>query len=327
MKKVLFIAAAVAIVASCAKVTTVRTADPEEIAVKAVANAAVKAPIEDEILPTDGTYKMWVHALFNNKVYFDDVEFVHNTGTGADATWKGSTAQYWPAAGKVTFNAISAPDGVLSVHDFTTDGTTVSAVTATLNDNSSKQAEVLVSHTVESAKVASVPMTFEHALAQVVVKMGRDENAPKITVSSVKLVGTYQKGDLSAVPASDDVTFTWTPSGGKKEFTLCSASTEVPVTPTGNATDFGAAPTLVVPVTAVDQYIEITYSTTEPQIDNAVVTVPLKVEAEPDSGETSVTAWEAGKKYIYTITFGAQQEILINPSVEEWAETPVSVAQ
>ena len=60
MKKFLFIASALAIVAGCAKVTTVNTEEPQEIAFKAYSNAATKTPIEDKILP-DGY--IWITVL------------------------------------------------------------------------------------------------------------------------------------------------------------------------------------------------------------------------------------------------------------------------
>ena len=94
---------------------------------------------------------------------------------------------------------------------------------------------------------------------------------------------------------------------------------------TTTATEVGK-PVLVVPMAALDdtQLLELTYDITYPggetSMTDVVATVALKVD-----GEAPGTAWEAGKKYIYTLTFSGPQEITIDPSVDDWAEEEVTV--
>lgn len=316
MKKFLFIASALAIVAGCAKVTTVRTADPEEIAVKAVANAAVKAPIENGALPESND--MLVHAIFNGAVYFGG-----NSGAAFSKegdTWSGDDPYYWPAAGEVTFDAISAAAGVLSGTNFTFSEGKVTYITAKMAENTVTQDDVVVGRTVTTAKTGSVAMTFDHALAQVVVKMGKQEGAPDITVTKVTLNGTHQQGDMTATPDEAKVVFTWKNTGDPATFTLYEGTG---VEMTTSAQEVGNAK-LVVPETALskDHSVTFTYNVNGDDKQQGI-----EINLSLNVGE-GVTSWEAGKKYIYTITFGAQQEILIKPTVEKWDdEIPVNVAQ
>ena len=52
-------------------------------------------------------------------------------------------------------------------------------------------------------------------------------------------------------------------------------------------------------------------------MNDVTANIPLKSD--------SATSWVAGTKYTYTLTFTSPQEILISPSVEDWAEEEVTV--
>lgn len=334
MKRILLIASAVAIVAGCAKVTTVDTAEPQEIAFEAYYYGTTKAPLDNSAeFPTD--WNMLVHALYDGDAeslhYFGEggTSFTYGSGVWHDAT----TTRYWPATGTLTFNAVAPTatiSGVTSFSDVKFNYTTdydLSSITATLADNSTNQTDVLVAKTAKSGKIqGDLPMTFKHALAQVVFKAANaDASSQTITIKKAVLKGSFQEGDMTATPSESDVTFVWD-TGGKTAVdnktvyeNASGQQLEITATAVGD-------PVLVVPMATLDdkQLLELTYDITYPEsvsMTDVVGTVALKV----DTGTQPATSWDAGKKYIYTLTFSAPQEITINPSVESWVDQEVEV--
>lgn len=312
MKRILLIASAVAIVAGCAKVTTVDTAEPQEIAFKAYNYAATKAPIEDNVLP-DG-YNMYVHAFHQNgsnfTEYFSNNGVVFEKGDG-DNLWSGNTPQYWPPQGTLTFNAISPVDAISS-HKFNLDaeGDAVASISATLADNSVNQYDLLVAQTTDpTERVSAVNMTFDHALAQVQVTASANADGV-VTINSITLNNSYQSGDVTAmltVNLDKTVLFSWTPTGNYTSMTITSTPEELN---TSAAVKYRGI--LVVPeqeLKADTHTLTINYD--YGQSKGMETTLALT------SG--SVTAWEAGKKYIYNIGFSAN-EIKISPYVATWDE-------
>lgn len=330
MKKILFIATAAAMIAGCAKVTTVDTGEPQEIAFEAYYYGTTKAPLDNSAeFPTD--WNMLVHALYDGDAeslhYFGEsgTSFTYGSGVWHDAT----TMRYWPATGTLTFNAVAPTatiEGVTSFSDvaFNRDsGYDLNSITATLEDNSTNQTDVLVAKTAKSGKIqGDLPMTFKHALAQVVFMAANTDASQTITIKKAVLKGSFQEGSMTATPSESDVTFVWNTEGKTaKDMNVCESANQQLTT---TATEVGD-PVLVVPMAALDdtQLLELTYDITYPEdtyMTDVVGTVALKVD-----GEAQATAWEAGKKYIYTLTFSGPKEITINPSVEDWVKQDVTV--
>ena len=344
MKKFLFIASALAIVAGCAKVTTVNTEEPQEIAFKAYTNVSTKAPLAGgETFPTN--WPMQVHALYDgnatNPHYFGDDgdTFKYNN---IDA-WVGSTTHYWPATGTLTFNAI-APVGTVDGATATvfenvefkyTENYDIDNITATLGGNVGNQTDVLVARTKKSSKIVNggaLEMLFDHALAQINVTASLNETAAatedySITIKKIQIKGTHQQGKLTAEPSENNVKFSWSETGDPVPMTIYEDNTGV--TLSGTASVFDGAPesvadskaVLAVPETLTDDHvIELTYDINYP---NGVSMTGVKSDLKVSTG--GVSAWDAGKKYIYNLNFTGPQEIKIAPSVESWIPENVEV--
>lgn len=332
MKKILFIATAAAMIAGCAKVTTVDTGEPQEIAFEAYYYGTTKAPLDNSAeFPTD--WNMLVHALYDGDAeslhYFGEsgISFTYGSGVWHDAT----TMRYWPATGTLTFNAVAPTETISGVTSFSdvkfnyTSGYDLNSITATLEDNSTNQTDVLVAKTAKSGKIqGDLPMTFKHALAQVVFKAATADDSQTITIKKAVLKGSFQEGSMTATPSTDNVTFAWNTEGKTaKDDMSVYGDTGQQLTTT--ATEVGN-PVLVVPIAALDdtQLLELTYDITYPGgeafMTDVVATVALKVD-----GEAQATSWEAGKKYIYTLTFSGPKEITIDPDVEDWVDQEVEV--
>lgn len=328
MKKFLFIATAAAMIAGCAKVTTVDTGEPQEIAFEAYTNVSTKLPITDAVFPTD--WNMLVHALYDGvstgKEYFGAAGVVF--AKDGD-NWAADPAKYWPTTGTLTFNAIApvtptsdvvtltavSPDTDFFEYDGS--GTNVTSVKASMADNSTTQTDVLVARTTVSAKKsAAVSVVFDHALAQVAVKAGVDAEGLQITVKSITLKGSYQSGTLSADPdAGTKVSFTWSNQGSQNDITIYNNPGNLITLPTTPAEIVDAKGVLVVPNTVgEDVELELVYDVKYNGVtmNDVTANIPLKSD--------SATSWVAGTKYTYTLKFTSPQEILIAPSVEDWGE-------
>ncbi len=331
MKKFIIIASAVAVAAGCAKVTTVDTDGPKEIAFEAYNYAATKAPL-DQAFGLDSKYDMPVHAIYRTgtnpsysyTAYFDDADKYATFTNESSGIWSGD--KYWPSNGDLSFNAITpakvGENEVLSSVNFnyTSNNANITDITATMSDNSSVQADVMVAQTStfqnQKGTQNNVIMTFKHALAQVVVTAKANENN-LVTINSITLKGTKQSGNLTAVPTNSDVKFTW-------------ADIEQQTTPDMkyNVSETGDALTtetktytgiLVRPETALGNNHQLVVEYTIKGSVKQTYTIDLFSikTANTDDDDATISKWEEGKKYSYNLTV-SPEEIKIAPTVSEW---------
>ena len=325
MKRILLFASAVAIVAGCAKVTTVDTAEPQEIAFKAYNYAATKAPINGSIFPYDRD--MAVHAIFKDVTgatseYFDNVKFTAKQIEGK-SLWSGG--KFWPPQGTLKFNAVSpsesSSNSILSNLNFNYgNGENLSYITGSLADNSKEQLDLLVAASTDFTSAPSssnpgVAITFHHALSliQIKAKAGAEK---LVKVKGIVLNTCYQSGSFAVYPATDTDFATdvnWDVNGIEAtNFDLNVSEKELLVSA---YSEFN--PVLVVP--AINETTKPTLTITYDfgGLTNLVKTVELFPTG------TSITEWQSGKKYTYSLTFTAN-EILLAPSIDEWDDYPTS---
>lgn len=327
MKKNLLVAAVVLLAAGCAKVTTVDTAEPQEIKLEGYTYAVTKAPIANGATLSGTGYDMVVHAIHvndngENSEYFTNNGVIFKEQSGSTNKWAGTTPQYWPSEGTLTFNAISpvtiSPGKtILTSPSFTYDAGAVSTIGATLNDNSTNQADVLVAKTVTSQKKTdnAVNMTFYHALAQIVVTAKTQNETPTAKINSIKLNNTAQAGSLSATNLSntDGPTFAWTVSSyDENGINFYGSFINGPnLSTTESAESTGI---LVLPVDEKDGATKYSITVNYDLGSNTGLESTLDL-LSADTGK--ISKWEAGKKYVYNLTITATQ-ILIAPSVDNW---------
>lgn len=332
MKKFLIIASAVAVAAGCAKVTTVDTDGPKEIAFEAYNYAATKAPITNTTFPED--YDMSVHAIqrtgtdvsYAYQEYFTAKTFAKNE----NGKWAGS--QYWPTDGSLKFNAISpvniptgeenTPTEILSNIAFNhTSGENISTITATLNDNSVNQADVMVATPsgFETAATSTngVEMTFNHVLSQIEVQ-AKATAANAVEITSIELKGTAQTGKLTATYSNSAFTYSWdlgTPDRSKNINIYTPAGADPVYLNKDTYTTYNGV--LVCPetlnTTTPTQLLEVKY-----KFNGSVEqTYTIDLAQIENNSPQAISSWDPGKKYIYKLTVTAN-EILIAPTVSEW---------
>lgn len=328
MKKFLIIASAVAVAAGCAKVTTVDTDGPKEIAFEAYNYAATKAPL-DQASGLDADYDMPVHAIYRTgsdqnysyTAYFDDLAG-YATFTHDNNIWSGD--KYWPSNGELSFNAITpakvGENEVLSSVQFSyiDNNAAITNITATMSDNSSVQADVMVAQTStfqnQKGTQNNVPMIFKHALAQVVVTAkANDDNL--VTINSITLKGTKQSGTLKAEPTNSDVTFTWTDIEQQT-----TPDMKYNVSETGDAlttTEKVYTGILVRPeATLGNTHLLVVEYTIKGSVKQTY-TIDLSSIKTANTDDATISKWEEGKKYIYNLTV-SPEEIKIAPTVSDW---------
>lgn len=332
MKRILLIASAVAIVAGCAKVTTVDTAEPQEIAFKAYNYAATKAgfygPIDGSNYPEEESFG--VFALYDSQtaagtpwtdmddveMYIDDVEFIYD-GT---STWKGNPTYFWPKQGSLVFAAYS-PYRYYDGTEINANFSTTSGIYITSFNNPSytygqtqEQVDFMWFDVNLSQPVNSGTYTaqFKHALTNVVFSViAKDDNSAKaiklkkITMKNVNTIGDFTSGNSNP---------SWRNPSTPKDNTAFSSDEGFPISTDETFVPSEKKGILVIPQNVVS--FEIDYAIGY-DYDNATGSykkyLPQRYTYTPDASLT----WPMGYRYTYNITLGVD-EITITPSVKDW---------
>ena len=320
MKKIFFSLLAIAAIASCAKTEDVYTEGQTEIQLAPVTALTTKAQvgvIDGTSYPTAenfNVYAYWANqpagSDFNTgaTVYLDNVKFV-NKGK----YWGGETTYYWPKNGSLRFAAYSPAD-LSMIHDLEKDLYRLD--NHEYVSDFSGAYDILVAPTSESytAQTAAekVSVVFEHALSWLTFKVQSTAVAEgtftvhKITVNDVAI-----KGSLLADMFAGEKNWTVDPTTAT-DIQAYAGNTTVTTT----VQDLDDYSNLVLPQATTTLTIEFTQNEMEgtPKLENQSVTIPLTLAGDEP--------WVAGKHYNYTVIFDLD-EILINPSVEDWVEVKV----
>ena len=305
-KAYLIMAAAAMLLSAC----TISEITSSKISFAPVASKATRAIITGTTYPT--TESFVVSAYHEGSFpYFESQQASYNSTI---ALWATSTEQYWPLGGSLTFKAYS-PAGLTGVsidqaNGVTATGYTVQNTTQMTTDFCYGTATVADC----SSHPESVPLVFSHALSQVVFRVKAAEKIANTTFSlkGVSLGNIYSVGDFADG--------TWSNQASLQSYTLRSGGSSTDLTYTGDEPDvIEICAYLFVPQTlsaAVDAAASLTVGYSIAQtvnsgtftLDNPPVTVPLR---------GTITQWEPGKKYIYTISIGLDV-ITFTASADEW---------
>lgn len=269
--------------------------------------------------------------------------------------WAGEPAAYWPKNGSLRFACYSPSDVQGVSHDLATDTYTVTDYVQ--SNNTKETVDLMVAPTPLSydAKTGAenVSVVFEHALSWISFKVVSDEDAEGIfTIKKIVVDDVNTKGSLTAVMTGTAKSKTWELSASTEEknpyvkpYDVYVYNNEdedediVVATTTSDADEDGnpvyienvAGGTVVIPQPTTS--VTITFDQKaegDAVLEDQVITLPLTVTKEimKDDEAVAVPAdWEPGKHYIYTLKFAYEEDdqILINPSVEDWTDVPAEV--
>lgn len=332
MKKYLFILAAAALgFASCsnddvvAENTTVN--QQKEIAFMALAQPSTRAAIDGTAFPT--TLDMMVTAYQveatggSAGVYFDATPFkyqyVGGSASGSGSYWGGNTARYWPLTpAYINFLAI-ANANTDNATGVTWGANKADQVTIVMSDNSSAQRDLMYARgdgaVTQSDNALTFPdkvdMVFKHAQAWIDFKVKANSTVEQaITINSITLTGAKYNGTYTVTHANyaakteQSVSGAWSALGDAQAIAVPGWSA------TALTTDFATVGNglMIVPDDAATG--DFTSFTINYTFDNKT----YEYTYTPTS-----TQVEQAKHYIYEITFKLH-EILINPTVTDWAD-------
>ncbi|MBQ3983984.1 MAG: fimbrillin family protein, partial [Bacteroidales bacterium] len=190
------ILAAAAVTASCTK-NTVDLPYGGAISFAPVAEKSTKAIIEGTTYPDGESFKVSAYHGGTDP-YFVNLTADYSLTQNGTKLWETSSAQYWPLAGSLTFNAYSPSSA---------SGVTITSAGVTATDYTIQtSAQMTTDLCYASATVAdcanhpeSVPLVFSHALSQVVfrVKAASYYANTTLTLNSLSIAGIYSVGDFT----------------------------------------------------------------------------------------------------------------------------------
>lgn len=345
MKKVFVTFLAVASVIACTK-SNVEFEETTEIGLKPVAHNVTKsmmigtsgvfAPSESfnvwafyKQLPAGTTIEDWQKATdVKQTPYIEDKTFENVKGT---TTWHGVYSYYWPKVGSLLFTAYYPTTANVS-YEFSDEvavenGENIPAKNQMVITDykqsrvtSSGYSEDLMYANMTASSVSSnnVALTFKHALSWISVVLVKSSATPAdatITVSSVEFTNVLPQGDAVVNGASE---IAWTPEGTAKNVEVVETTQTLSST---NTAPLAHEP-LFIPQAMNDMVITYNIKSGDGSNFTEVKTITLNTLESDD--KTTYNSWEAGKHYTYTITIGTT-EILIEPSVTDWAKVAYSI--
>ena len=300
MKKIfLFAAAAMVSLSSCVQTNEVYTGGVQEIGFK---SGVTRAAVDGTTLPAGSAINVagvWDAEGDGSYVeYFEPTKFVDASGI-----YSGQPARYWPNAGKMQFIGYY-PYGVGT---FTADytGDVLAGYKVTGIDGAA-QNDILFSDLCEVATVpaATQGLFFRHALALLQVNFLTSLTTEEVKIVSATVADVVLGGDLT-VTAGGTSTAAWSNTSTPIDHTFANVTTAA-LTDSAN-TD--ATPLLVVPA-ATQTEMTIVYTLNGHEMTKVV---PL----------ATYGAWDAGNKYVYNFSIGANQ-IQFTCEVKPWDTVTVS---
>lgn len=353
MKKLIFIAAAVATLAACNKnvidadsIATI-SFSPNALSTKALILPDSNSP-EKLAFPTSESFNVFAFAdLDGTGVNYetnyatplmDDVNVSYQNGD-----WKATTGTYlWPATGTVDFYAYH-PASINATFDTASEPKALSLTGISLGTAVGSQIDPLVASVLaqSAASKPKVNLVFKHITSQIAATAfdatTTESLRGKISIKSVVFKNMNTSGDYhegTTVGKGE-----WTNVNTVANFTSFSGSEVLSTTESylsggsfiasiDNSAAFVVVPVDITNDPANGQTIEVTYSISAytingfdyPATPNQTVTIPLY-------GKVSANKFQNGKRYVFHIGIsldGANNEIMFSPVVEGWDTEDIS---
>ena len=267
-------------------------------------------------------------------LYMDDVETAYEeTDNYWDSENAGGQAYYWPNKGSLTFAAYS-PTGAAEdckvawgAAGFTFTGFTVQDDPADHYDLMFSERSYDRTASTGGTSYNGVDINFKHALSSVVfkTKLGDTYEGHTITLKNITLKNTFTTGNFNQGlgDANGAVTTAAAWTGQKTENTAgyVAFSGAVVINSTTAAEPAGATRLIVLPQElehdgANNVTIDVTYS-----IHNGTSEIDQTATIDISQGY-GLTAFEIGKRYIFTLIIGLDK-ITFSPNVDEWKDVNV----
>ncbi len=336
MKRTLLILT-LAIVSACTK-STVTLDQPEAIAIVPVTAHMTKAAVNGT--PEGQDLLIWAnYATAGTNTLVGDVYFDRALFAKKGTVWTGKDQDYfWPKSGALTLSgctSLPTGDGTIAYHyadDASTDGINeANTITVTGYKQSLDPANTVdflwfnkTDATNLDRKQGNMAVEMKHALTWVTIQVQGFGGSIGWNVESIKLKNVINQGDLTcatsgaawkneiADPSSNEFVVYQAPTTGENPyFVLSSDAKDIETTKAG---------TVLIPQTPV--IMEVKYHTTGNPTDATLRTKELDLKISDDPTKN---IWEAGKHYIYTVTFNPYKITFTVATDDTWANTDKNV--
>ena len=262
-----------------------------------------------------------------------------------DEAWRNATNYYyWPFTGMISFLAIHPSDVAPTTAKW---NSTHKKPTATVDDYTvvGRDSTDLMFATAEGSRRADgLPLTFNHALSQIQFRVRTDydytQDTVEFKVDSVRIANIDLSGDVKF----ENGGISWSDNAAQTESKFYYETTQVVTYAATDAASANYGRALVMIPQAANikagelestdpKYVEgdltettITIGYTMKQKTYATISGTVTVAApwakKAGSSTEAFAAWDAGKKYVYTLCFKLN-EITFAPDVNNWVEVDV----
>lgn len=315
--------------------------------------ANVTGEIESNLYPTAETFNVFCKiykdsyagwtASTNVANYFNAAGDVasHNAAAGSASNfWATANTYYWPDAGyNLAFAAYSPAV-------FTTAPTSITRTDAGLQIEgfqtetvSDKQYDVMYTSTVYDRNKTNngsqaVSLVFKHALSSIVFSSQKANTDVDYKITDIILTGEfYTKGNFNQ-GVNGTVTGGVYAETESPVWTLTDKS-NVNYQPTFTAFNvpqatpeiFTAGPAAILPIpqdVPADATVQVSYQKTASGTTTDHV-VSIKLTDFRTAENNAINTWETGKRYVYRIAFGQNNQIYFEPTVEPWVTQPTLI--
>lgn len=330
MKKIFFAIAAVAALASCSK-SEVAYEQGREISLAPIPQNMTKTMMTGDAFLTSEDFNVWAWYkqlpagtevadwqanTTTDQLYIPEKPFTNQDGTN----WGGATPYYWPKLGSLLFAGYYPTDiaeNVEYVFDAENNKMVFTGIEQTwvadYEEGEEDYTEDIMYFNMTASSSASGPVAvvFKHALSWITVNVKKSEGSPKIVIDEIKFTEVNPEGTGTVNGAA---VIAWETTGTATE-TVVDTDVELAETATK------LPEPLFIPQTMAGDLV-ITYTVYSSAEEKFTETYTAALSELKDNLDT----WAPAKHYIYNIEIGTS-EILIAPTVEDWAnvEVPVEV--
>ena len=331
-------------------------------AVTKKATKANNAIITGTTYATENTFQVWgwqsekgdfsefADAAASNFMSNLTISWTGGRDSRAEAWRNADNYYYWPFTGKISFLAIHPSTVAPSTTGWDATNKKPQATFADYTISAAnKTVDLMLANNEGSRRADALPMVFNHALSQIQFRARTNEDYSAdvtFTLNSVTLNNIDLSGDLAYANSA----FSWTDNATQSENWAYYATAQEIVYAANDAAaaTYGDA-NVMIPQPAyvhVDEsgtpgdpgYVaevpgtKITISYTMEQTNSDPITGTVTVAApwtKVKEGATeynpaeAISAWEPGKKYMYTLNFKLN-EILFDPTVTDWVVVEMS---
>ena len=282
---------------------------------------------------TDNLKNIWVSAWKDAEVAFESEKFVKKDGTQEFHCDK-DEPYYWEKDKQYTFMAFATGKDDMGGLTPTINKTSIVLNDYTPDKDPSKHMDLLAAQAtgdITQNGTTGVPLTFEHILSQIQIKVKSENQDVKYVIRGVRISNVKGTGNYTYTPASPDQKHSWTVNTAAQYVSDQGIDIRLDGTDkTAKDLLAGNLSAMLLPqnVTAWDGIVPAGPDATFDQVNGSYISLLIHIQKKAKNGQwvqvypkeatddtqcgwTAVAIpalkWENGKKYIYTLdlTFGA----------------------